>query len=82
MMDARLSAAIGKRRGVPELYVLDKNGRVIQKYFGQMVDVDFFDLVRYSKSTDTPNPTPKLSRWSQLKEWPLGSQFNLYSLII
>lgn len=62
MMDARLSAAIGKRRGVPELYVLDKNGRVIQKYFGQMVDVDFYDLVRYSKSTDTPNPTPKLSR--------------------
>lgn len=62
MMDARLSAAIGKRRGVPELYVLDKNGRVIQKYFGQMVDVDFFDLVRYAKVTDTPNQTPKIAK--------------------
>lgn len=49
MMDAKLSATIGKRRGVPELYVLDRQGRVIQKDFGLMVDVDFFELSNYLK---------------------------------
>ena len=49
MMDAKLSAAIGKRRGVPELYILDRQGRVIQKDYGLMVDVDFFELAKYSK---------------------------------
>jgi thiol-disulfide isomerase/thioredoxin len=51
MMDAKLSSAIGKRRGVPELYILDRQGRVIQKDYGLMVDVDFFDLSKYSKSS-------------------------------
>ncbi len=49
MMDAKLSAAIGKRRGVPELYILDRQGRVIQKDYGLMVDADFFELAKYSK---------------------------------
>jgi hypothetical protein len=48
-MDAKLSAAIGKRRGVPELYILDRQGRVIQKDYGLMVDADFFELAKYSK---------------------------------
>lgn len=59
MMDARLSAAIGKRRGVPELYILDRDGRVIQKDFGLMVDSDFFELAKYAK---TPNTSPDVSK--------------------
>lgn len=49
MMDAKLSSAIGKRRGVPELYILDRQGRVIQKDYGLMMSVDFFELAKYSK---------------------------------
>lgn len=49
MMDAKLSSAIGKRRGIPELYILDRQGRVIQKDYGLMVSVDFFELAKYSK---------------------------------
>ena len=62
MMDARLSAAIGKRRGVPELYILDKDGRVIQKDFGLMVNADFFDLAKYAKSVNTSPIAPKITR--------------------
>lgn len=62
MMDARLSAAIGKRRGVPELYILDRNGRVIQKDFGLMVNVDFFDLARYANTPNTSPSVPKVTR--------------------
>ena len=49
MMTPELSKAIGKRRGVPELYVINPQGRVIQKDYGLMVDLDFFDLARYAK---------------------------------
>jgi thiol-disulfide isomerase/thioredoxin len=62
MMDARLFAAIGKRRGVPELYILDRDGRVIQKDFGLMVNADFFDLAKYAKTVNTSPSTPKLTR--------------------
>jgi thiol-disulfide isomerase/thioredoxin len=62
MMDTRLSAAIGKRRGVPELYILDRNGRVIQKDFGLMVNADFFDLAKYAKSVNTSPIAPKITR--------------------
>lgn len=47
MMTSALSEQIGKRRGVPELYVIDPTGKVIQKDFGQMVDLDIFDLARF-----------------------------------
>ena len=49
MMTPELSKAIGRRRGVPELYVLNPQGRVIQKDFGLMVDLDLIDLARYAK---------------------------------
>lgn len=49
MMTPELSKAIGKRRGVPEVYVINPQGRVIQKDYGLMVDLDFFDLARYAK---------------------------------
>jgi thiol-disulfide isomerase/thioredoxin len=49
MMTPELVKAIGRRRGVPELYVVNPQGRVIQKDFGLMVDADLFDLARYAK---------------------------------
>ncbi len=49
MMTPELAKAIGKRRGVPELYVVNPQGRVIQKDFGLMVDLDLMDLARYAK---------------------------------
>ncbi|MDO9024914.1 TlpA disulfide reductase family protein [Zwartia sp.] len=49
MMTPELSQQIGKRRGVPELYVIDPTGKVIQKDFGQMVDLDIFDLARFGR---------------------------------
>ncbi|MEY4063301.1 MAG: hypothetical protein RIT09_1094 [Pseudomonadota bacterium] len=54
MMTPELSKAIGKRRGVPELYVINPQGRVIQKDFGLMVDLDFFDLARYAAKSEKP----------------------------
>lgn len=49
MMTPELSKAIGKRRGVPEVYVLNQQGIVVQKDYGLMVDLDFFDLARYAE---------------------------------
>ena len=49
MMTPELAKAIGRRRGVPELYVVNPQGRVIQKDFGLMVDLDLIDLARYAK---------------------------------
>ena len=49
MMNKELAAAIGKRRGVPEVYVLNPQGKVIQKDYGLMVDLDFFELVKYAR---------------------------------
>jgi hypothetical protein len=49
MMTPELAKSIGKRRGVPELYVVNPQGRVIQKDFGLMVDLDLSELARYAK---------------------------------
>jgi thiol-disulfide isomerase/thioredoxin len=49
MMTPELAKAIGKRRGVPELYVINPQGRVIQKDFGLMVDLDLAELARHAK---------------------------------
>ena len=49
MMTPALDETIGKRRGVPELYVVDPSGTVVQKDWGQMVDLDVFDLADYAK---------------------------------
>jgi len=49
MMTPELDAAIGKRRGIPELYVIDPSGKVVQKGYGQMVDLDIFDLAQYGQ---------------------------------
>jgi len=42
-----LRQAFGKRRGLPELYVLDGNGRVVQKEVGEMLDDEVAALARY-----------------------------------
>jgi thiol-disulfide isomerase/thioredoxin len=49
MMTPELSKAIGKRRGIPELYVINPKGKVVQKDFGEMIDLDVFDLAAYAK---------------------------------
>ncbi|MDP4590831.1 MAG: TlpA family protein disulfide reductase [Burkholderiaceae bacterium] len=49
MMTPELSKAIGKRRGIPELYVIDPTGKVLQKDYGEMIDLDVFDLANYVK---------------------------------
>lgn len=49
MMTPELSKAIGKRRGIPELYVIDPSGKVVQKDYGEMIDLDVFDLAAYGK---------------------------------
>jgi peroxiredoxin len=49
MMTPELDRAIGKRRGIPELYVIDPSGRVLQKDVGQMVDLDVFELARFNR---------------------------------
>lgn len=54
MMTPEMAQRIGKRRGIPELYVVDPSGIVVQKDFGQMVDADFAELIRYS----APSPKP------------------------
>ena len=54
MMTPEMAKRIGKRRGIPELYVIDPAGIVVQKDFGQMVDADVADLARYSKPSRAP----------------------------
>ena len=54
MMTPEMAARIGKRRGIPELYVVDPSGIVVQKDYGQMVEADFAELIRYSR----PSPKP------------------------
>ena len=49
MMTPELDRAIGKRRGIPELYVIDPSGRFLQKDVGQMVDLDIFELARFNR---------------------------------
>ena len=54
MMTPEMASRIGKRRGIPELYVVDPSGIVVQKDFGQMVDADFAELIRFSKPAPKP----------------------------
>ena len=49
MITPELDRAIGKRKGIPELYVLDPKGKVLQKDTGEMIDLDVFELDRFSK---------------------------------
>jgi thiol-disulfide isomerase/thioredoxin len=49
MMTPALDKAIGKRKGVPELYVVDPTGKVVQKDWGEMIDLDVYDLADYIK---------------------------------
>jgi peroxiredoxin len=49
MMTPDLDKAIGKRQGIPELYVVDPSGKVIQKDYGEMIDLDIYDLADYVK---------------------------------
>ena len=49
MMTPAWSAQLGKRRGIPELYVVNPQGRVVQKEFGLMVDADLFELKKYGQ---------------------------------
>ena len=44
-----LRNALGPRKGLPELYVLDGHGRVVQKELGEMLDDDVAALARYAK---------------------------------
>ncbi|UOD49670.1 TlpA disulfide reductase family protein [Orrella daihaiensis] len=49
MMTPELDKAIGKRQGIPELYVVDPSGKVVQKDYGEMIDLDVWDLADYAK---------------------------------
>lgn len=44
-----LRHALGARKGLPELYVLDGNGRVVQKEVGEMLEDDVAALARYGQ---------------------------------
>lgn len=48
-----LRAALGKRKGLPELYVIDANGKVVQKEVGEMLEEEVAALAKYAR------PTPK-----------------------
>lgn len=43
-----LQSAFGKRKGLPELYVIDARGRVVQKEVGEMLEEDMAALERYA----------------------------------
>jgi thiol-disulfide isomerase/thioredoxin len=49
MMTPEWSATLGKRRGIPELYVVNPQGKVVRKDFGLMVDADLFELKKYGQ---------------------------------
>lgn len=44
-----LRAAIGPRKGLPELYVIDAQGKVAQKEVGEMLEEDVAALSRYAR---------------------------------
>jgi thiol-disulfide isomerase/thioredoxin len=44
-----LRAAIAGRKGLPELYVIDGNGKVVQKEVGEMLEDDVAALARYAR---------------------------------
>ncbi|KWR89365.1 TlpA disulfide reductase family protein [Cupriavidus sp. IDO] len=43
-----LQNAFGKRKGLPELYVIDARGRVVQKEVGEMLEEEVAALERYA----------------------------------
>ena len=49
MMTPDLTKRFGKRRWIPELYVIDPKGKIIQKDMGQMIDLDIYDLARFAR---------------------------------
>lgn len=49
MMTPELSKAIGKIRGIPILFILDKNNQVIYKEVGEIFEEDFLLLDQYKK---------------------------------
>ncbi|SPR98613.1 TlpA disulfide reductase family protein [Cupriavidus taiwanensis] len=49
MDSAALQAVFGKRKGLPELYVIDARGRVVQKEVGEMLEDEVAALERYAK---------------------------------
>jgi thiol-disulfide isomerase/thioredoxin len=49
MMTPALKDAIGKRKGVPELYVINPNGQVVFKAYGQLFDEDILELKRFAR---------------------------------
>jgi thiol-disulfide isomerase/thioredoxin len=44
-----LQAVFGKPRGLPELYVIDARGRVVQKEVGEMLEDEVAALERYAQ---------------------------------
>lgn len=49
-----LCAATGPRKGLPELLVLDANGRVVRKEVGEMLEDDVADLAQYAHPAHSP----------------------------
>ena len=49
MMTESLAKEIGKRRGIPETYLINPQGKVIQKNFGLMIDAEFFEYKKFSQ---------------------------------
>ncbi|WP_354682752.1 TlpA disulfide reductase family protein [Cupriavidus necator] len=49
MDSAALQAVFGKRKGLPELYVIDARGRVVQKEVGEMLEDEVAALERYAR---------------------------------
>ncbi|TWG82947.1 thiol-disulfide isomerase/thioredoxin [Cupriavidus gilardii J11] len=46
-----LRTTIGPRKGLPELYVIDANGKVVQKEVGEMLEEDVAALARHAGKT-------------------------------
>nr|WP_254599859.1 TlpA disulfide reductase family protein [Cupriavidus gilardii] len=44
-----LRAAIGPRKGLPELYVIDAKGKVVQKEVGEMLEEEVAALAKYAR---------------------------------
>lgn len=49
MDSAALRQAIGPRKGLPELYVIDARGKVVQKEVGEMLEDDVAALARHAR---------------------------------
>lgn len=49
LMTPDIAKQIGKRQGIPELYVVDPSGKVVQKEYGEMIDLDVWDIADYVK---------------------------------